>query len=294
MLGPVRTGTVVCMDTVRFHAHHELVAPLYGLSPAELRRRDASAAEPPFRWLAVRDGDATAAATARLRPDERMFLHFVGPDHGAYGPLGEHAAGDLGRPIFVTLGEDSGTALGSLRRAGFVVDMVSEGFRVRFDDALEWLRRAWVPSGFAIISAEEADEGRLFDLDNALRQQVPGTEGWRGNREWFEEELAERPPFDPAAYLVAIDVSSGDYAGLVRIWRNPTGPRLGLIGVLPRFRSAPIAAALLQRALAAASAWGHHALVTETSVDNAAVHPRLSRIGESTGRFVQMVRDPSS
>jgi GNAT superfamily N-acetyltransferase len=222
-----------------------------------------------------------------------MFLRFVGDDHRAFGPLGERIGDELGNPVFATIGEDSGGARGSLQRAGFVIDMVSEGFRVRFDDALRWLRRAWVPSGFAIVSADRVDEDGLFDLDNALRNLVPGTEGWRGNRDWFHEELAERPPFDPAAYLVAIDLSSGAHAGLVRIWRNLSGARLGLIGVLPRFRSAPIAAALLQRALAAASTWGHDGFVTETSLDNAVVHPRLNRLGESTGRFVQMVRDPS-
>ena len=36
-----------------------------------------------------------------------------------------------------------------------------------------------------------------FELDNTLRQDVPGINGWQGNRAGFREEMEDSPPFDP-------------------------------------------------------------------------------------------------
>ena len=44
-------------------------------------------------------GKAVAAVTAHLRPDDRLFLRFVGHDPSAFGPLTEAAAASLDRPV---------------------------------------------------------------------------------------------------------------------------------------------------------------------------------------------------
>jgi GNAT superfamily N-acetyltransferase len=134
------------------------------------------------------------------------------------------------------------------------------------------------------------DEERLFVLDTTVRQDVPGTDGWRGDREWFREELAEAPPFDPTGYVVAVDDRTGGYVGLCRMWRNREGPRLGLIGVLRRYRATTIASALLRQTLIGAAGWGWETFTTEASVSNRHTHPRLVRIAaERTGRSLQMI-----
>lgn len=278
----------VLMRVVRFTDEYELAAPLYGLSPADLRGRDVRHRSPLLRWLAVRDGAATAVATASVRPDDRTFLQVVGDpeDVAALGPWASH---ELGRSVHLTVDESAAELNRRLRAAGFVPEVISEGFRIRFADALHRLRRAWIPRPYHVLSSRVVDEDRLFQLDNSLRNDVPGTDGWRGDRDSFHAELAEVPPFDPEAYLVAIDSATDEYAGLVRIWRNDDGPRLGLLGVLRGHRKAPLAAALLRRGLEAASRWGYPTFVTETSLSNAIVHPRLQRLAtESTGRFIQM------
>ncbi len=231
-----------------------------------------------------------AAVTALRRPDTRMFVSFVGSEPAAYGPLTEAAARSLGRPVSTMVDEDDVPKVAALRDAGFEPENVSERFRIGFGDVLPRLTRAWVPSGFSIHPADEVDEDRLFALDNAVRHDVPGTDGWQGDRRWFHEELAEAPPFDPAAYLVAVDDQTDRYVGLVRVWRNPDGPRFGLIGVLREYRRTPIAAALLKHALSAASGWGHATFTTETSLTNAVIYPRLQQLAaESMGRFLQLV-----
>lgn len=80
---------------------------------------------------------------------------------------------------------------------------------------------------------------------------------------WFHGELAERPPFDPGGYLVGVDEATGAYAGLIRIWRNPAGPRFGMIGAARQYRNTLLAAALLRQALEAAATWGSDMFTAE-------------------------------
>ena len=280
---------------MRFTDEYELAAAVYDMAAAELRARDERQDQPLQRWMAVSDGEAVAAVTTWWRPDDRTFLYFVGADRAAYSLLTDAVVDALGRPVHTFVDAEDGELVEALRSAGFEVEVVEERFRIRFDRVLAWLRRAWVPSGFSIHPADTVDEDRLFILDNTLRQDTVGTDGWQGDRDWFHDELVESPPFDPSAYLVAVDDRTGEYVGLVRIWRNPAGPRFGLIGVLPTFRNTTIAGALLRQALLAASEWGHETFTAETSPANPTIHRRMHRIGaDSLGRLYQMVRNPTS
>lgn len=293
--GRPAAGSLWWVEIVRFTDEYELAAAVYDMAAAELRARDERQAQPSQRWLAVSDGEAAAAVSTWWRPDDRTFLYFVGPDRAAYSLLTDAVVDALDRPVHTFVDAEDGELVEALRSAGFEVEVVEERFRIRFDRVLTWLRRAWVPSGFSIHPADTVDEDRLFILDNTLRRDTPGTDGWRGDRDWFHDELTESPPFDPSAYLVAVDDRTGEHMGLVRIWRNPTGPRFGLIGVLPDYRSTTIAGALLRQALLAASKWGHETFTAETSPANRLIYRRMSRIGaKSLGRFHQMVRNPPS
>lgn len=279
------------MEIITFTDQYELAAPAYNVTADELRSRDRRQDQPIQRWLATSGNAAVGAVRARLRPDDRAILSFVGRDLDSYVPLTETVAAAMQRTVHTFADAGDAKTLAALEQAGFETELVMEAFRIRFDHALAWTKRAWIPSGFSILSAATADEDRLFALDNTLRQDTPGTDGWRGNREWFHDELTESPPFHPAAYLVAADDRNGEYVGLIRIWRNDDGPRLGLIGVRRRNRNTVIAMALLNQALTAAAQWGHDTFTAETSLSNRVIHPRLVRLGaESTGRTIQLIR----
>ncbi len=242
------------------------------------------------RWMAIDRGEVVGAATALVRPDDRMFLIFASTTADAYRPLATTVAAAVSRPLFANVDASDDRALVALTDAGFGVEIAVDKFRIRFDAALDALARAWAPSRFSLDQADTVEEERLFTLDCALRRDVPGTDGWVGNRRWFRDELRERPPFDPRAYLVGIERRSGDYVGLVRIWRNADEPRLGLLGVARPYRGTPLAASLLARSLTAASTWGHATFTTETSTSNVAVHRRVRRLDPVVlGRFYQMV-----
>ncbi len=283
---------MLAVEVLSFTDQYQLAAPLYGLTSAGLAERDAGRPQPVRRWVVLRDGRPWGAVTAGVRPDRRTFLSFAVADASAYGPLVAAVADEVAGRLHTMVDDADPAARGALEAAGFSVEMTLDRFRVPFSDLLGWLRRAPRPSGIAIRPADEVDADRLFSLDNTLRQDVPGSEGWRGDRALFREELSDDDPaFDPAAYLVAVDQRNGEYAGLVRIWRNPEGPRIGLVGVLRQYRTTTVAAALLRPALVAAAQWGHDDLIVETSTANRILHPRLTRLGaERTGRLHQLVR----
>ena len=279
------------MKVESFADQYGLAADLFSLTEHELRHRDAMQHQPLQRWFASRDGAPVGVITATLRPDDRLFLAFKCREAAVYAPLIEIAASFLGRSLHTVADADDRDAVNSLSAAGFTTELEFESFRVRFDKALALLDRARVPPGFSVHTADTVNEGRLFTLDNTIRHDVPGTDGWRGNRDWFHEELMEAPPFDPAAYLVSVDDDNGQYVGLTRIWRNPAGPRFGLVGVIRQYRTTVIAAALMKRALVAASQWDHETFVAATSPMNPVTYPRMKRLGaESLGKHLQLIR----
>ncbi|MDJ0663785.1 MAG: GNAT family N-acetyltransferase [Acidimicrobiia bacterium] len=278
------------MRVVRFTNQYELVAPLYDIGADDLRARDERQGQSLQRWFAIDDGVPVGAFLTWLRPDDRMFLMFKVTDPRSYRPLSNVAVDVLGRSVS-TVCEDAETDhLAALRDAGFRIETTSDRFVIPFDAILPRVARAWVPSGYVIRSVADLDEDRAFELDNKVRNLVPGTDGWYGDREWFGEELRSQE-FDPSAYLIAVEEATDTYAGLIRVWRNLDGPRLGLVAVRPDHRVRSLAAALLKQGLQAASEWGFNTLTTETSPQNRNTYPGLIRMGlQPVGRFHQLIR----
>src|ERR1035437_2809887 len=181
---------------------------------------------PALTWRAV-DGDLVAGEVrARLRPDNRWFLYFDTWRADACPPLADAVARDLGRDLCVTLEDAEYEALDACAEAGFAVHRRESSYRIPADPAVTGLAGAVLPAGLDVLSAADADITRLRLLDDALRQDVPGCEGWRWDAGQFRAETFSSF-FDPATYLLAVGRASGEYAGLVRIWRNRAGPASG-------------------------------------------------------------------
>lgn len=278
------------MDVLRFTDQYETVAALYGSEPAELRARDLGKAGTVRRWFVLDGGVAVGAVDVWLRPDDRLFLTFRGDDVETLAPLVNAVVGATDGPLFATVDLGDTKRVDTLLSCGFTVETIGERFTVRFADALALVQRAWVPTGYRIASIADVDEGKAFELDNGIRSLVPGSDGWTGNRDWFHDELRS-PEFDRDAYLIVVERSTDRCVGLLRIWRNQDGPRLGLLGVLPDHRRGPLAAALLKQGLGVASQWGYDSFVAETSPSNGHTYGRLSHIAaERMGSFAQLVR----
>jgi GNAT superfamily N-acetyltransferase len=245
---------------------------------------------PSLTWRAL-DGDLVAGEVrARLRPDNRWFLYFDTWRADAYPPLAGAVARDLGRDLYVTLEDAEYDALDACAQAGFAVHRRESYYRIPTDPAVTGLARAVLPAGLGVLSAADADITRLRLLDDALRQDVPGCEGWRWDAEQFRAETFS-PFFDPATYLVAVDPASGEYAGLVRIWRNRAGPRLGLIAIFAQYRRRGVARALLGRAFTVLAARGETSVVGEVDDTNVASISLLTGLGARRyGGNVELIR----
>ena len=105
------------------------------------------------------------------------------------------------------------------------------------------------------------------------------------------KETYDAPDFDPATYLVAIEQASGRYAGLVRVWNRPGGPRLGLIGVGRLYRRRGLARSLLAQAFGVLHDRGKAEVVAEVDVTNTGSNRLLGGLGAwRIGGFIEMIR----
>jgi ribosomal protein S18 acetylase RimI-like enzyme len=246
--------------------------------------------QPALTWRAL-DGDLVAGeVSARLRPDNRCFVYFDTWRADACPPLADAVARDLGRDLYVTLEDAEYDALEACAQAGFAVHRRESYYRIPTDPAVTGLAGAVLPAGLGVLSAADADITRLRLLDDALRQDVPGCEGWRWDAGQFSAETFG-PFFDPATYLVAVDRASGQYAGLVRIRRTRAGPRLGLIAMLARYRRRGAASALLGQAFAVLAARGATSVTGEADDANVAAISLLTGLGARRyGGNVELIR----
>jgi RimJ/RimL family protein N-acetyltransferase len=221
-------------------------------------------------WIARRDGQVVGAVHPWTSPDgnQRLFFDRTLPE--AYGAL----VGKIEGPCMTIVDESDVEAVEALRGLGFLV--ARRSLRVEIPVART---DCAVPEGYRVISAADTEIGALLKLDNALRGELPGSEGWESDEQWFREETYDSPFFDPEAYLIAMD-GSGSYAGLVRIWNGPRPlPRLGLIGVLPAHRRRGLARSLISTALNALADRGAAVVTAEVDDTNAPSRALLTSFG---------------
>ncbi|MGH2382145.1 MAG: GNAT family N-acetyltransferase [Candidatus Limnocylindria bacterium] len=166
---------------------------------------------------------------------------------------------------------------------------------VDLDTALAAIGNARLPPGVAAISAADADLDRLRLLDDALRDDIPGTAGWRSTPAGFAAETFDPLAFNRATYLVAVEDGTGEYIGLVRIWTNRAGPRIGMFGVLRAHRRRGITLALLARCLLVARDAGHRTTTSAYDETNDASRGIFERLGaRQTGTTMELATEPAA
>jgi len=143
------------------------------------------------------------------------------------------------------------------------------------------------PAGVELVSADRVDVGRLRELDDELRQDVPGADGWRWDAADFRDELASAD-FDPSVYIVAVD--GGEYVGIVRVWMGRTVPRLGFVGVSRPYRRRGVALALLSRAFGVLASREIPEVTTEIDESNTGSRGLLEGLGaRRVGGSVELI-----
>jgi|GEM_PF-602669 len=261
-------------------------AKLYNVTVEEMTKRD-EATKIVGRWFAYQSNQAVGVATATRRVDERVFIVDRCADDAAYGELLAAATDAMTGTHFVSTRSNRAERIATVHALGFGTDLVSTNFNVPFAPTLDWLRRCATPSQAAFVPADQVNADQLYELDIELRNDVPGTDGWRGNRAWFDDEMAG-PEFDPAGYCVA-KADDGSLIGLCRFWRNEQSPRLGLLAVKRPYRTGRLALGLLHAAAQGASTWGSPTFETHTA--RPAMQRRLRRLGAvESGGVVRLRR----
>ncbi|MEL6893223.1 MAG: hypothetical protein AAFP84_16645 [Actinomycetota bacterium] len=260
---------------------------LYDLTAEELARRFAG--NPPLgHWFAYGDhGEPTGVAVATERADGRIFVvHRLGVE-AAFGPLLERALADVAGTVNVNVGAGQVDRRRDVEALGLTLELTGVGYDVPFTPLLERLPELRGDGRFEIVPVIDVDPDELFDLDTGLRGAVPGNDGWRGNRAWFDDEMSS-PEFDPSGYHVAID-AEGRLVGLCRMWRNDDGPALGMLGVRRGWRTGFVALELLRATVAGSSGWGWPTFSTHTA--RPGLQRRLERVGATrSGGFLRFVR----
>jgi GNAT superfamily N-acetyltransferase len=248
-------------------------------------------ASPGLVWRAFDGDQAAGAVRAFLRPDNRWFVAFDTCRADAYGVLLAAVAEDTGADLHATADEADGQALDRLARLGFTVSRRESDYVIPTDPAATGLDGACEPEGIVIISAADADEDQLRLLDDALRQDVPGTAGWTWDPGDFREQTFDSAQYDPATYLIAFDTESGRYVALARVWNRPGRPRLGLIAVTRPYRRRGLARALLARAFGVLHQRGQTLVTAEVDDTNTASRSLLLNLGaRRDGGSVELVK----
>jgi glutamate/tyrosine decarboxylase-like PLP-dependent enzyme/RimJ/RimL family protein N-acetyltransferase len=229
----------------------------------------------------------------RLRPDGRCVVRAEGGWTHEQAEAAAEYARSQAASVITAVDVSAEKEHEALRSAGFRVSRRELIVEFTVEAALAALRDDSTPPGIEIRSATEVDVERLSDLDEELRADVPGTSGWRNDPDEFHTQTFDVPEFEPTTYLVAVDRGSGEYVGLVRVWMNADGPRLGLAGVRRSERRRGIASTLLVRALQGVQATGASTVVAEYDATNAASAALARRLGARTiGEWIEFSYRP--
>ena len=242
-------------------------------------------------WNLVRGRETVASAHGLLRPDRRWFVSIDAWNDVDHDALLEAILEDLPFDLHTIVGEADVETLQRWIRSGFDIRRRELEFIVPVDPAVTGLHRTSLPDGLVAVPADGVDEDLLRELDNQLRDDVPGSNGWRNDPDEFHESTFEDGHYDPATYLVAIDERAEAFAGLARVWISRKHARLGLVATARRYRRRGIARALLAAAFDGVRERGLIEVTAEADETNHASTALLEGIGaRRTGTSLELTR----
>ena len=138
-------------------------------------------------------------AHLRRRPDDRAFVAADAWLEPVTRALLDAVAADVPGDLHTLAGEDDADQLALLAAAGYAVVRREDEFVIPVGPALA-ATAGPVPDGATIVPADEKESDRLARLDERLRQDVPGSDGWVNDPAEFREytfAAALRPPALP-------------------------------------------------------------------------------------------------
>ena len=240
-----------------------------------------------WTWRALSGGEEIGSASTWVRPDGRCMLSGAKCEPEGRAPLLD-AINARHSDLCVSANEKDAEAIALYRELGFTTFAREQTYLISVPDAVRALASAGVPPEVTVLSPDTADLDRLRLLDDALRDDVPGTAGWRWSDAAFRDETFG-PQYDPALYAVA--ARGDEYIGIVRAWNRLPRPRLGLIGVVRQHRRRGLASGLLAQVVEVLHARGVGEITAEVDVTNVASNALVTSLGAKViGSHVDLVR----
>lgn len=131
------------------------------------------------------------------RPDGRCFV---------FGPPDEDLP--AGR-VYAEADEVDETRVGALVRLGFGIQRRELVLELATDPAAWSFSNIDPPPRIAFVTADRVEEERLRLLEDLLRQEVPGTGGWKWSAEGFRAETYESSDFDTRRRISWLSPTAG-------------------------------------------------------------------------------------
>ncbi len=199
------------------------------------------------QWHAVEDDRTVGRGEAWRRPDGRVFVS-IDSWHGVvFDRIADVMLADLPTPLYTVVDEADLDLTSHWQRAGFTIRRREWEYLVPTDPLVTGLGSVRPPTGVTILPAGAANDGRLRELDRAIRDEVEATVGWQE----MPAEVLPRPNgatlLYPSKYAVA--AQSDQYVGLVRVAPVTRRARIGLIAVRADQHRLGIGRALLAHVL---------------------------------------------
>jgi ribosomal protein S18 acetylase RimI-like enzyme len=243
---------------------------------------------PGLHWHALDDDVVAGRGYAMRRPDGRVFISVDSWVDDTFATLAEAMIADLDAPLYTVVSVDDREHLGRWALLGFRDNRRDDEYFVPVSTDAVDLADAVLPPGFSAIGADQVDEERLLTLEQQLRQDQPGHDGWASSPERFHAGVLQNRFFDPSTYLIA--VHEGEYVAAVRIWNMRRHAKLSMIGVLPPFRRRGLARALLALAFRPLRERGVAGIAAEADESDPAARALLLSVGaKRTGAAVELI-----
>ena len=129
-------------------------------------------------WRALAGAEVIGEANAMLRPDRRWFVSVDTWVADSFLPLVSAVADELRQDLYTTVDEGDQAEQRNWSAAGFTVLRREHHYLIPTAPDRTRLPGAVLPAGMSLVSADAVDEYGLRLLDEALRHDVPGTDGW--------------------------------------------------------------------------------------------------------------------
>ena len=232
-------------------------------------------------WRALVGEREVGSLAARVRPDRRCVFGVRGDDEGVRARLIDALASAVPNELLVDVREDDDQSIREYATLGFAPKRRESVYDIAVAAASLALALAdmSMPAGVVCKSIADVDEDRLRELDDALRDDVPGTDGWQWSSEDFREETSA-PSLDPELYLIVEDDRSGSYIAIVRVWvHQGRPPRLGFVGVARTDRRRGVARFLLAAVFRVLAERSVDAVSAEVDAENDASNALMAGLG---------------